>query len=89
MRHITAFSSLVIALLWIGPSLAGDAPLRPGEQLPGQMHTAMAEQPQITVGQADADLIGSDNRALQAAVDYIAALGGGDRRDRSGPVRDA
>ena len=77
MRHITAFSSLVIALLWIGSSLGGDTPLRPGEQLPGQMHTAMAKQPQITVGQADADLIGNDNRALQAAVDYIAALGGG------------
>jgi len=31
----------------------------------------------ITVGQADADLVGQDNRALQAAVDYVAALGGG------------
>ncbi len=31
----------------------------------------------LTVGQQNADLIGRDNRALQAAVDYVAALGGG------------
>lgn len=31
----------------------------------------------VTVGQQNADLIGRDNRALQAAVDYVAALGGG------------
>ncbi|MFT5369879.1 MAG: parallel beta-helix repeat protein [Candidatus Latescibacterota bacterium] len=33
--------------------------------------------PHITVGLENADIIGSDNRALQAAVDYITALGGG------------
>jgi parallel beta-helix repeat protein len=31
----------------------------------------------ITVGRADADLVGSDNRVLQAAVDYVGNLGGG------------
>ena len=31
----------------------------------------------ITVGVRDADIIGSDNRALQAAVDYVGNLGGG------------
>jgi parallel beta-helix repeat protein len=31
----------------------------------------------ITVGQADADIVGRDNRALQAAVDYVGNLGGG------------
>lgn len=31
----------------------------------------------ITVGHKDTDLIGTDNRALQAAVDYVANLGGG------------
>ena len=46
-------------------------------QLPSKMHTAMAQLPQIAVGKHNADLIGTDNRALQAAVDYIAALGGG------------
>ncbi len=32
----------------------------------------------ITVGVHDADIIGSDNRALQAAVDYVGKLGGGE-----------
>ena len=31
----------------------------------------------ITVGLKDADIVGSDNQALQAAVDYVAGLGGG------------
>ncbi|MGD8500760.1 MAG: hypothetical protein PVJ86_08945, partial [Phycisphaerales bacterium] len=47
------------------------------QQLPKAMHSAMKELPVITVGQADAHLIGGDNRALQAAVDYIAGLGSG------------
>jgi len=46
-------------------------------QLPRRMHSAMSEVPQIRVGQRDADLVGADQRALQAAVDYIARLGGG------------
>jgi parallel beta-helix repeat protein len=32
---------------------------------------------QITVGHRDADIMGKDNRALQAAVDYVGNLGGG------------
>jgi hypothetical protein len=47
------------------------------EQLPRKMRSATAEAPRITVGQADASLLGTDNRALQAAVDYVAGLGGG------------
>lgn len=31
----------------------------------------------ITVGHQDADIVGTDNRALQAAVDYVGNLGGG------------
>ncbi len=31
----------------------------------------------ITVGIKSADIIGSDNRALQSAIDYVAGLGGG------------
>ena len=30
----------------------------------------------VTVGQSDADILGRDNRALQAAVDYVFNLGG-------------
>lgn len=46
-------------------------------QLPGAMHGTMTERPRITVGLRDADLVGSDNRVLQSAVDYVASLGGG------------
>ncbi|MHC4282337.1 MAG: right-handed parallel beta-helix repeat-containing protein, partial [Planctomycetota bacterium] len=47
------------------------------KQLPKIMHSAMKELPSVTVGRKNADLVGSDNRVLQAAVDYIAGLGGG------------
>jgi polygalacturonase len=47
------------------------------QQLPRSMHSKMAERPVISVGLKNADIVGRDNRALQAAVDYIAALGGG------------
>lgn len=51
---------------------------RPEErQLPRKMHSAMKDLPTIKVGQSDAALIARDNRGLQAAVDYIANLGGG------------
>jgi parallel beta-helix repeat protein len=46
-------------------------------QLPYSMHSAMEELPRITVGRKDADLIGTDHCVLQAAVDYMGALGGG------------
>jgi len=45
--------------------------------LPRAMHSQMKERPTISVGPKQADLIGSDDRALQAAVDYVAGLGGG------------
>jgi hypothetical protein len=41
------------------------------------MHSAMSERPTIRVGRHHADLVGSDHRVLQAAVDYVAKLGGG------------
>ena len=51
---------------------------RPDEQqLPRAMHSKMDVRPSITVGPSNTDIIGSDNRALQAAVDYVAGLGGG------------
>ncbi|MGQ9513741.1 MAG: right-handed parallel beta-helix repeat-containing protein [Thermoproteota archaeon] len=37
----------------------------------------MAKGIEIKVGLRDADIIGSDNRVLQAAVDYVSGLGGG------------
>src|SRR5262245_42369232 len=47
------------------------------QQLPRAMHSKMKERSRIVVGKSNADIIGADNRALQAAVDYVAALGGG------------
>lgn len=47
------------------------------QQLPLQMHSQMKDRPHLRVGVKEGDIIGSDNRALQAAVDYIAGLGGG------------
>lgn len=58
-------------------SFAGPGP-EPGErQLPTKMHSAMDVSPTVRVGRSDADIVGADNRALQAAVDYVAGLGGG------------
>ena len=47
------------------------------EQLPRAMHSRMKTGPVISVGVREGDIVGSDNRALQAAVDYVAGLGGG------------
>jgi parallel beta-helix repeat protein len=49
----------------------------PHRQLPQAMHGPMTTVPRITVGLRDADITGADNRVLQAAVDYVANLGGG------------
>ncbi len=83
--ELSPFMSLLsAALLAVAAtiSLAGETELdfspKPEEQqLPETMHSQMKELPRITVGRENADLIGDDNRVLQAAVDYIAGLGGG------------
>ncbi len=64
---------------WASTSTAGEdfSPKPQQQQLPLSMHSAMEELPRITVGRKNADLVGADNRVLQAAVDYIAGLGGG------------
>jgi polygalacturonase len=54
------------------------------QQLPQAMHSQMKVRPKITVGPKDADIIGLDDRALQAAVDYVAGLGGGVVEIRAG-----
>ncbi|MFV2068748.1 MAG: right-handed parallel beta-helix repeat-containing protein [Pirellulales bacterium] len=41
----------------------------------------------ITVGRKDADLVGDDDKVLQAAVDYMARLGGGSVRVLPGTYR--
>ncbi|MBX3734591.1 MAG: right-handed parallel beta-helix repeat-containing protein [Verrucomicrobiae bacterium] len=74
--------SCVLSLLFAGIGLvpAGtppDAPPSAHRQLPDAMHGTMTGRPAIRVGHRDADLTGTDHRVLQAAVDYVAALGGG------------
>jgi parallel beta-helix repeat protein len=70
--------AFTIALPLLTPAHAADFSPRPEEsQLPRAMHSAMKVHPSITVGVKDAEIVGDDNRALQAAVDYIGKLGGG------------
>ena len=72
-----AISQVVAVALAADELDARVAPPVGERQLPFEMHSEMKQQPSITVGNTDAALVGSDNRVLQAAVDYIAALGGG------------
>jgi hypothetical protein len=67
------------ALAWLVPAAAADdhAPRPDERQLPHAMHSEMSERPKVTVGREGCDINGADNRALQAAVDYVAGLGGG------------
>jgi parallel beta-helix repeat protein len=68
---------VVLAILGT-TALADDfAPKADERQLPRAMHSEMSERPTITVGRTGADVVGADNRALQAAIDYVAGLGGG------------
>jgi hypothetical protein len=74
----TAFLPL-LALSGLAAAAAATDPL-PGAdptQVPRAMHAPMKERPHVTVGLRAAAIVGADNRALQAAVDYLAALGGG------------
>ncbi len=70
----SVFASLIV-VSFVGISPMADEELK--GQLPHSMRVPMDERPVITVGQENADIIGNDNRALQAAVEYIASLGGG------------
>jgi len=76
----TPFVLVAIAPMLLGLGRAQEPRFVAGndqQQLPRVMHTKMKESPHITVGVREGDLRGADNRVLQAAVDYIAKLGGG------------
>ena len=82
MKHPIGSPALFLAALLLGlpAGRAADpetVPASPHRQLPKAMHGTMSERPRVTVGAAGAEISGTDNRALQAAVDYIAGLGGG------------
>lgn len=84
---------MLAGLVWIvGAGLASGAeatgadlaPAVQEQQVPRAMHSKMKDLPTISVGLKDAVIVGGDNRALQAAVDYIAGLGGGTVEIRAG-----
>jgi parallel beta-helix repeat protein len=74
MKLTGGFFIFILAATILDPhlALADQAGRRHAEN---ELHARPAVR--ISVGTSDADLIGSDNRALQAAVDYVAKLGGG------------
>src|SRR5437879_11476871 len=74
VRLLTHSFICIVVLL-----LARETSLLAGQstQVGGAMHTPMKVHPQVFVGTNSGDIIGSDNRALQAAIDYVASLGGG------------
>jgi len=81
-RKVVTSILATVLFLACGPSKAPGqtrdfSPRSDEEQLPTAMHSKMAELPRITVGKANADMTGDSNRVLQAAVDYVANLGGG------------
>jgi hypothetical protein len=63
---------LIVSLL-----VAVGGPAGAATQLPHRMQVPMTEPVRITVGVNEGDVRGADHRALQAAVDYVAGLGGG------------
>src|SRR6266567_209568 len=69
--------SVLLSTVAVGSEKRDFSPRPDEQQVPRAMHSPMKDLPKITVGLRGADIIGSDNRALQGAVDYIARLGGG------------
>ncbi|MBK9139523.1 MAG: hypothetical protein IPM17_12300 [Verrucomicrobia bacterium] len=71
MRSRLGFSLLLVLLV----SARGAADQAGRRYAENELHAQPAVR--ITVGLRDADIIGGDHRALQAAVDYVGNLGGG------------
>ncbi len=80
-RHFIGTSSLAIASLAMGRPARGDE--RPAVTQPRATDGDDRHEPNwdervtISVGQDKGDLMGKDDRVLQAAVDYVARMGGG------------
>ncbi|MDB6037875.1 MAG: hypothetical protein JWM99_1716, partial [Verrucomicrobiales bacterium] len=71
--HLVATANVLASVF----ASAAPSPVADTTQLPRAMHTEMKDRPKVTVGVHSGDMMGADNRALQAAVDYVASLGGG------------
>lgn len=74
---IPAIILVLISASWCAGVTQDFSPKPQERQAPRAMHSEMSQRPHITVGTSNADLVGNDNRVLQAAVDYVAGLGGG------------
>lgn len=74
---IPATILVLISASWCTGAAQDFSPKPQERQTPKAMHSQMSELPRISVGTSNADFTGNDNRVLQAAVDYIAGLGGG------------
>lgn len=77
IKALLSFVLVLAALQSFGADSGKVAPLTEERQVPRAMHSEMKDRPSVTVGQVSGDIIGRDHRALQAAVDYVAGLGGG------------
>lgn len=84
-RHL-AIMCLLSALAVAAAAASAAPPASPApEQLPARMHEPVKEAARISVGHADEksptrayDITGRDQRAIQAAIDFVAALDAGD-----------
>ncbi len=82
-RRLLAGSLAAAGAALLRPVVAANAEERPAVTYPRATSGDDAVEPDwkervtITVGPKDADLVGATERVLQAAVDYVARLGGG------------
>src|SRR5262249_22065008 len=74
-----ATAGLATAPFWTDRSAADEPPASPGPRATSGdlVEPRWKERLTITVGPKEADLIGTTDKVLQAAVDYVACLGGG------------
>jgi hypothetical protein len=81
-RHILSGAVAAAGLACLKP-LAASGEERPAVQYPRATSGDDVVEPDwkerivVTVGPKDADLVGASEKVLQAAVDYVARLGGG------------
>lgn len=68
---------MLVSITSVAAGVIDFSPRRSEQQLPQRMHSKMDELPSVRVGQQSGDFVGRDHRVLQAAVEYVAALGGG------------
>jgi hypothetical protein len=79
--------AICLCLAFALPALAADpSPIKTPRQTSGDkvVQPKWEEQLTVTVGNKDADIVGTDQRAIQAAVDHVARLGGGTVRILAG-----